>query len=705
MKPITEVDIVLASPSDTKPERDAAERVIKRLNENYCREHALHLVLSRWENVSPRFHPRGPQGAIDEALCIPSVDILIGIFWQRFGTPVKGEAASGTVHEFEQAYRCWKADGKPEIMFYFKTEGTKRQPDVDEAEQFAHLLRFKKEFPGEGLYRDFPSTPEFEELLERNLREVLGRLLSGMASAPPAPLPLGAAHSVAGHFQIQAKAVVFTHFGHLGDIDAQSATPAVAARYQSVLESYCRCQHVGIVYVYVDHVLRKLIAAEHAALLDDERRRLEQRLHREERALIEWLEDREEVARKRLGMGKSDGPRFFYVGHDQLIELFDALREVDPKLIDELHGPGGKFTYDSPKFVEAVIRLARGDTAHLAMHPVVRIDEDACANDEAISLLLNRFAEDNGNRPYYFFSGCYGSSAATDYLNDFAVRTHWFTPVGSCKADNLPGDVRRQIEIFLADIGQLGARQLTDGTAPCSKAIRQLPRTTRPSPQVISGAGLIMSRKAVDLLPPFMNLGNMTVWVDDYLKRRLHETLGDISPHDVERVAEAKFLQDRHPQGVTPKDMELAADYFPRLLRGCLFLAIIDGPHDSPTPYGRLIRDIVSFNAAANDALLDRGKPGGLAFYADLLETAKGRLGQVLRSWSSSEFADTELGRWVAAQGPQQADEFCKQVADDAIAYARLAGRWHIFVRAIQRLPYYGTKWLFEPVPTKEAHS
>jgi hypothetical protein len=699
MKPITEVAIVLASPSDTSAERDAAERVVKRLNDGYCREHALHVVLSRWENVSPQFHPLGPQGALDLALEIPTVDILVGIFWQRIGTPVKGGSASGTVHEFEQAYRCWKVGGAPEIMFYFKTETAERQPNVDEAEQFARLLRFKREFPGEGLYRDFLSTSEFEELLEMNLREVLGRLLSGMAYAPLTPASLGAAH------RFQAKAVVFTHFGHLGDIDPQGAPREVAARYQSVLESYCRCQHVGIVYAYVDHFLRTLIASERTTMSIDEKRRLEQRLHKEERALIEWLEGREEAARKRLGMGKSDGPRFFYVGYDQLIELFDALREVDPKLIDELHGPGGKFTYDSPKFIEAVIRLARGDTAHLAMHPVVRIDEDARANDEAISLLLDRFTEDSGNRPYYFFSGCYGSSSTTDYLNDFAVRTHWFTPIGTRKADSLPELVSHQIETFLADISRLGARQLIDGTTPCSRALRELPRTTRPSPQVISGAGLIMSRKAVDLLPPFMNMGNMTVWVDDYLKRRLHETLGDISPHDIERDAEAKFLQDRHPQGVTPVDMKLAADYFPRLLRGCLFLAIIDGPHDSPTPYGRLIRDIVSFNTAANDERLALGEPDGQAFYAYLLETAKGRLGQVLQSWTSAEFADTELGRWVAVQGQEQADEFCKQVADDAIAYARLAGRWHIFVRAIQRLPYYGTKWLFEPVPTKEGHS
>src|SRR5437879_5257131 len=111
--------IIVASPGDVQPERDALPAVIDELNRGIASERGLRLELSRCETDSyPEFHPEGPQGLIDELLRIEDSDILIGIFWKRFGTPTK-DAQSGTQHEVLRAYEAWKEKRSPQIMIYF----------------------------------------------------------------------------------------------------------------------------------------------------------------------------------------------------------------------------------------------------------------------------------------------------------------------------------------------------------------------------------------------------------------------------------------------------------------------------------------------------------------------------------------------------------------------------------------------------------
>ena len=48
-------------------------------------------------------------------------DTLIGIFGQRFGTPVQ-IAQSGTEHECQRGYEAWKRAKRPHIMVYFNPQ-------------------------------------------------------------------------------------------------------------------------------------------------------------------------------------------------------------------------------------------------------------------------------------------------------------------------------------------------------------------------------------------------------------------------------------------------------------------------------------------------------------------------------------------------------------------------------------------------------
>jgi DNA-binding NarL/FixJ family response regulator len=201
MRQIRVLRIVVASASDVQAERDAIPAVIEYLNKSIARDRGLWLEISRWEtDAYPTFHPEGPQGAIDEILRIEDCDILIGIFWRRFGTPVK-DAQSGTEHEFQLAYDRWRNTGRPQIMFYFnqKPAAPKSKSETD---QWGQVLEFRQRFPGEGLWWTYKNRAQFEELLRNHLtRFILHQvpLPSELYSTPPASLPQESTEKIIEH--------------------------------------------------------------------------------------------------------------------------------------------------------------------------------------------------------------------------------------------------------------------------------------------------------------------------------------------------------------------------------------------------------------------------------------------------------------------------------------------------------------------------
>ncbi|MEK6320547.1 MAG: hypothetical protein AABN33_02565, partial [Acidobacteriota bacterium] len=504
---------------------------------------------------------------------------------------------------------------------------------------------------------------------------------------------------------------------------------------------------------------------------------------REERRLIAVLREAKTKAEEDLrnegsGIPLENMPVFRYIVIDDLLELLTHLIQAgEPNLISFLYGKGQQFTYDSPKFVEAVIRLARGRIPHLAIDPIIRFDEDVEPNAMSIELLLQKYHEMEHKHTFYFFSGSYGDpNGGDDPINDHAVRTHWFFPVGtkSLKLDlkdgilelirneelnldeqvvqrisdsvGLPREKPQQAKLklikainqayyFLADLSYLGATEVNNSASFYSKTLRELSGRTgaisRPERQVISGAGLIMSNLAVDLLPPFMNFTNQTVWVDDHVKRRLHEALQDISKTQTERVSEARSKQDRHKDGVKDSDIEFARKiYFERLLRGCLLHRIVVDLEGTPTEYSKLIEDIVAYRMKRNDPKLSKRRLGSLK--KRLLKQVERHYTLVLRCWSSNEFEGTESFTWakqLLATGSLNLEEkekvesygwvkqriddqrinirkkqlkkevvrqwLCESIVQDAMDYIDLVRNWPIFTRAIARLES-SEWWLFK---------
>jgi hypothetical protein len=155
--------IVVASPSDVQAERDALPAVVAELNNGIAADRGVWLELARWEtDAYPGFHPEGPQGLIDGILRIEDCDVLIGIFWKRFGTPVK-DARSGTEHEFRRAYEAWQQCRRPHIMVYFNQRPYTPQTK-GETDQWGQVLEFRQQFPREGLWWTYRGKAEFERL-------------------------------------------------------------------------------------------------------------------------------------------------------------------------------------------------------------------------------------------------------------------------------------------------------------------------------------------------------------------------------------------------------------------------------------------------------------------------------------------------------------------------------------------------------------
>jgi hypothetical protein len=166
--------LVVASPGDVQPERKILCDVIENLNKSITSHLGLYVQVLTWEtDAYPGFHLDGPQGLIDEVLGIDKCDIMVGIFWKRFGTPTK-DSGSGTEHELRCGYEEWKASGgkRPHIMVYFK-EKAYLPKSASETEQWAKVLEFKKQFPKEGLWWAYKDIHEFERLTWRHLTQFL----------------------------------------------------------------------------------------------------------------------------------------------------------------------------------------------------------------------------------------------------------------------------------------------------------------------------------------------------------------------------------------------------------------------------------------------------------------------------------------------------------------------------------------------------
>src|SRR5947209_13179930 len=133
----------MASPSDTREERERLEQIVAELNRTWASTLSLEIELVRWEtHAYPGFNT-DPQATINEEIR-DDFEIFIGLLWARVGTPTP-RATSGTLEEFERAYARFKTNPESiSLLFYFKEQPISpsaiKPDDVDQIQKFSNGL-------------------------------------------------------------------------------------------------------------------------------------------------------------------------------------------------------------------------------------------------------------------------------------------------------------------------------------------------------------------------------------------------------------------------------------------------------------------------------------------------------------------------------------------------------------------------------------
>jgi hypothetical protein len=153
-------EVFIASPSDTKTERDYAVEIINDWNTQHTRKEQITLQPLTWErNVYSDFS--GPPQEIINKQILENADVLVAIFRGKIGSPTKS-FESGTVEEFKTHI----GSGKHAMAFFSSADISNEEID---AEQKNALLEFKKWCSGNGLYVEYKQPEDFKEKFRNQL--------------------------------------------------------------------------------------------------------------------------------------------------------------------------------------------------------------------------------------------------------------------------------------------------------------------------------------------------------------------------------------------------------------------------------------------------------------------------------------------------------------------------------------------------------
>ena len=143
------VTIFVASPKDVAVERNHVADVAAALNRIMAAERDVQFrVVGYKTDVRPRVHEEGPQYLIDKDLPVEECDIVVGILWKRFGTPIPEMGGqTGTEHEIRTAIAASKKACKPEVVVCFN-DAAYRPKDIDESRQATKVMEFREEIRG-----------------------------------------------------------------------------------------------------------------------------------------------------------------------------------------------------------------------------------------------------------------------------------------------------------------------------------------------------------------------------------------------------------------------------------------------------------------------------------------------------------------------------------------------------------------------------
>lgn len=160
----TVIPIMIASPGDVSEERTIIREVIHDWNDVNSVVNKLILTAVGWEtHASPEMGER-PQEIINSRL-LKECDLLVGVFWTRFGTPT-GDANSGTEEEIERHV----AAGKPAMLYFSSRPVALESVDL---EQYKAVQAFRDKCKKTGLIQEYNDPQEFRKKFGKHLQTFL----------------------------------------------------------------------------------------------------------------------------------------------------------------------------------------------------------------------------------------------------------------------------------------------------------------------------------------------------------------------------------------------------------------------------------------------------------------------------------------------------------------------------------------------------
>ena len=477
------------------------------------------------------------------------------------------------------------------------------------------------------------------------------------------------------------KGVVFTHFScKIDDLADNSKKNLQIDEWKERFKNYYACdKQIEKVFVFISEGYQALLATREGEApfisLDSDRTFLE--MLKEARAKTECKED-----------------FIIPIGFDKMVSVMSKLQWAAKNSGKPLNllllGEGKHMRYDSPKIVDAMLRIfgrANG-------MPVFRIDEDVKPNPESFANLLDAYNNLPQKRGFFAFSGGYGhwefskeDQQQAALLNNYAARTHHLAKKSNGEKWGINVD---ECATFLEGLTEIGAKQSFASSDDGGNS---------PEAQVISGAGFCLSYEAIKKLPPAANMINPITWIDDQLKRKMHEELNDLGENQTCRVKDALFQQDRHKDGIPDgwmKEENIKA-YLSTLARGCVFNALIS----KPSPFiGQLKvyldnakRPASRPNIFENNA---KGRHTGLTPLGEkLLDLGNTRLERVISKWEKHPNIDVKSFLKTSSTGLED-NSPVSQILLDMDNYLYLLDIWSDFVSVLEGVPIVHNKWVFD---------
>lgn len=171
MKQTNLLKLFISCPSDIATELDSIRLIIDEINKTTGKQGGYILQTLNWDVDTYTAIGEDAQDVINSQI-ENEFDILIGILWQKLGTPTKRDK-SGTVEEINRTIE----DSNKHFLIYFNTKAE----NLNEINliELQKINDFKKELSSKGvLYKEFNSITEFETKFRINLtsliRDILG---------------------------------------------------------------------------------------------------------------------------------------------------------------------------------------------------------------------------------------------------------------------------------------------------------------------------------------------------------------------------------------------------------------------------------------------------------------------------------------------------------------------------------------------------